>query len=181
MYNIRFLPIGLYELTVNAPGFTTQTVPAFALEIAQTVKFDVKLTVGSQAQTVTVNESTAPILNTENPTLSGAFTANTIQNLALNGLDFSALTLYVPGVVSTAGTSSTTGIERSAFYTDSVNVNANRAQASNYTLDGIDINETFNSLISYSPAPESLQELKVLTANSPAGYGNVLFSTFTWS
>jgi Carboxypeptidase regulatory-like domain len=68
VYNIRFLPIGRYELTVNAPGFTTQTVPAYALEIAQTVKFDVKLTVGSQAQTVTVNESTAPIVNTENPT-----------------------------------------------------------------------------------------------------------------
>jgi len=43
VYNIRFLPIGQYELTVNAPGFTMQTVPAFALEIAQTVKFDVKL------------------------------------------------------------------------------------------------------------------------------------------
>jgi hypothetical protein len=83
--------------------------------------------------------------------------------------------------VSTAGTSGTTGIERSTFYTDSVNVNGNRAQANNYTLDGIDINETFTNLISYSPALESLQELKVLTANSPAGYGNVLFSTFTWS
>jgi hypothetical protein len=173
VYNIRFLPIGQYELTVSAAGFTAQTVPAFALEIDQTVKFNVKLTVGSLAQTVTVNESAAPILNTENPTLSGTFTANTIQNFPLNGLDFSALTLYVPGVVSTAGTSGTTGIERSTFYTDSVNVNGNRAQANNYTLDGIDINEDFNNLISYSPAPESLQELKVLTANSPADYGNV--------
>ena len=36
------------------------------------------------------------------PTLSGTFTANTIQNFPLNGLDFSALTLYVPGSVSTA-------------------------------------------------------------------------------
>ena len=35
------------------------------------------------------------------------------------------------------------------------------------------MNETFNNLISYSPAPESLQEIKVLTANSPADYGNV--------
>ena len=173
VYSIRFLPIGQYEVTVTASGFATQTVPAFSLEIDQTAKFDVKLTVGNASQTVKVNASTAPILNTENPTLSGTFTANTIQNFPLNGLDFSALTLYVPGAVSTAGTSGTTQIERSTYYTDSVNLNGNRAQANNYTLEGIDINETFNNLISYSPAPESLQELKVLTANSPADYGNV--------
>ncbi len=173
VYDVRFLPIGQYEVTAKAAGFSTQTVSAFALEIDQTVKLDLKLTVGSQAQTVTVSESTAPILNTENPTLSGTFTATTIQNFPLNGLDFSALTLYVPGAVSTAGTAGTTSIERSTYYTDSINLNGNRAQANNYTLDGIDINEDFNNLISYSPSPESLQELKVLTANSPADYGNV--------
>ncbi len=173
VYFIHFLPIGQYELTVKQSGFTSQTVPAFSLEIDQTAKFDVRLTVGSETQTVNVNGSTAPILNTENPTLSGTFTANTIQNFPLNGLDFSALTLYVPGAVSTAGTSGTTQIERSTYYTDSINLNGNRAQANNYTLDGIDLNETFNNLISYSPSPESLQELKVLTANSPADYGNV--------
>ncbi len=35
------------------------------------------------------------------------------------------------------------------------------------------MNETFNNLIAYSPAPEALQEVKVLTANSPAEFGNV--------
>ena len=173
VYDLRYLPIGRYELTVRANGFATQTVPAFALEIAQTVHFNVKLTVGSSTQTVSVNAEAAPILNTENATLSGTFTANAIQNFPLNGLDFSALTLYIPGAVNTQGTSGTTQIERSTYYTDSINVNGNRAQANNYTLDGIDINETFNNLISFSPAPESLQELKVLTANSPADYGNV--------
>jgi hypothetical protein len=173
VYRVSFLPIGRYQLTVQANGFGTQTVPPFQLEAVQTATFNVKLTVGSAAQTVTVSDSNAPILNASNPTLSGTFSANTIQNFPLNGLDFSALTLYLPGAVTTAGTSGTTSIERSTYYTDSVNLNGNRAQANNYTLDGIDINETFNNLISYSPAPESLQEVKVLTANSPADYGNV--------
>ncbi len=35
------------------------------------------------------------------------------------------------------------------------------------------MNETFNNVISYSPAPEALEEVHVLTANSPADYGNV--------
>ena len=115
----------------------------------------------------------APILNTSDPTISATFTANTISNFPLNGLDFSALTLYEPGVVDTAGTSGPTQIERSNYFVDTPNMNGNRAQANNYTLDGIDINETFNNLISYSPAPDALQEMKVLTANAPAEFGNV--------
>jgi hypothetical protein len=172
LYRIGFLPIGRYQVMVSAAGFGKLTIPTFHLEAVQTATFNVTLAAGSVSTTVNVSTA-APILNTNDATLSGTFTANTIQNFPLNGLDFSALTLYVPGAVSTAGTSGTTGIERSTYYTDTINVNGNRAQANNYTLDGIDINESFNNLISYSPAPESLEELKVLTANSPADYGNV--------
>ncbi len=172
VYRIANLPIGRYQVVVDANGFGTATIPAFGLEALQTANFNVKLKVGGAAETVTVSDA-APILDTTDATLSGTFTANTIQNFPLNGLDFSALTLYVPGAVSTVGTSGTTSIERSNSYTDSVNLNGNRAQANNYTLDGIDLNETFNNVIAYSPAPESLQEVKVLTANSPADYGNV--------
>ncbi len=172
LYRVSFLPIGRYQVTISASGFGSQTVPPFQLEALQTPTFNVKLTPGGGSETVDVS-SAAPILNTSDPTLSGTFTANTIQNFPLNGLDFSALTLYVPGSVSTVGTSGTTSLERSTSYTDEANINGNRAQANNYTLDGIDLNETFNNLIAYSPAPESLGEVKVLTSNSPADYGNV--------
>src|SRR5665213_2055849 len=173
VYTVRFLPIGQYQVMVQANGFASQTLPAFSLEVAQSARFNVQLNTGSVAETVQVSAETSPILNTNDDTLSSTFTANTIRNFPLNGLDFSAITLYVPGAVSTAGTSGTTSIERSTYFTDSINLNGNRAQANNYTLDGIDMNETFNNLISYSPAPESLQEIRVLTANSPATYGNV--------
>src|SRR6202522_451506 len=171
-YNIKFLPIGRYQVSVEATGFGKETVPPFTLEILQTAAFNIQMKVGGADQTVNVSEA-APILNTNDATLGETITANTIQNFPLNGLDFSALTLYVPGAVNTTGTSGTTSIERSTQYTDSIQLNGNRAQANNYTLDGIDLNETFNNLIAYSPAPESLQEIKVLTANSPADYSNV--------
>jgi hypothetical protein len=172
LYRISYLPIGSYEITVNSQGFGQRTIPAFQLEALQTANFNVTLTPGGGSTTVQVSDA-APILNTNDSTLSSTLTANAIQNFPLNGLDFSALTLYIPGSVSTAGVSGTQGIERSTYYTDSINLNGNRAQSNNYTLDGIDINESFNNLISYSPAPEALQELKVITANSPADYGNV--------
>lgn len=172
LYRIGFLPIGQYQITVETQGFGKQTVPEFHLEALQTATFNVTLSPGNVSTTVNVSAA-APILDTNDPTLSGTFTTNTIRNFPLNGLDFSALTLYIPGAVTTAGTSGTTQIERSNYYTDTVNINGNRAQANNYTLDGIDMNETFNNLISYSPAPDALQEMKVVTSNAPAEFGNV--------
>ena len=103
VYRIGFLPIGRYQVTVEAIGFGTQNIPAFQLEALQTATFNVKLSPGTVSATVNVSDA-APILNTNDATLSSTFTANTIQNFPLNGLDFSALTLYVPGAVNTSGT-----------------------------------------------------------------------------
>jgi hypothetical protein len=171
-YRIQSLPIGRYEVTIQASGFNKETIPAFSLEVLQTANFNVALKVGSASTTMNVSAA-SPILNTSDATLGSTLTANTIRNFPLNGLDFSAMTLYTPGAIDTAGTSGMTSIERSTYYVDTPNVNGNRAQSNNYTLDGIDMNETFNNLIAYSPAPESLQELRVMTANAPADYGNV--------
>ncbi len=172
LYQINFLPIGHYQVTVEANGFERATLPSFTLEVQQIAKFDVKLVVGRATASVSVSAA-APILETDSPTLGSIFTANTISNLPLNGLDFSAVTLYMPGAVDTAGTSGTTSFERSTYYVDTPNFDGNRAQANNYTLDGIDMNETYNNLISYSPAPEALQEVKVVTADAATDSGNV--------
>ncbi len=172
LFRIDFLPIGHYQVTVEAAGFEKSTVPPFSLEVQQTANFNVKMVVGSTTASISVSAS-APILNTENITLASTFTANTISNFPLNGLDFSAITLYMPGAVTTYGTSGQTSFERSTYNSDTPNFNGNRAQANNYTLDGIDMNETYNNLISYSPAPQALEEIKVVTADSPTDQGNV--------
>ena len=172
-YTIRFLAPGHYTVTVQAKGFKTAQVPEFTLEVLQTANFNVALTVGGESASVEISAAAAPILDTTDYTLSSTFTENTISNFPLNGLDFSALTLYVPGATSTYGNTGTTQIERDTYYSDSVNMNGNRAQANNYTLEGIDMNETFNNEIAYSPAPAALGEVKVLTANTPAEFGNV--------
>jgi hypothetical protein len=172
IYHIEFLPIGHYRVSVQANGFNTENLPPFVLEVMQTATFNVKLAVGNSSTTVSVSAA-APILDTSDPTISSTFTANTIENFPLNGLDFSALTLYLPGAVSTYGSSGPTSFERSTYNSDTPNFNGNRAQANNYTLEGIDMNETYNNLISYSPAPAALEQVQVLTADSPTDYGNV--------
>ncbi len=172
VFRIDYLPIGRYQATVTAAGFKSGTIAPFSLEVQQTANFNVRLEVGSVSTSVNVS-AIAPILNTTSATLGNVFTATTIANMPLNGLDFSAVTLYMPGAVSSYGTSGTTSIERSTFNSDTPNFNGNRAQADNYSIDGIDDNETYNNLISYSPAPEALDQMRVVTADPSTDQGNV--------
>jgi hypothetical protein len=174
-YSIRFLQIGSYSLTVEAPGFKIASYGPFNLEIDQTAKIDIPLSVGTAATTVSVSVDEQPILNTESPTLGETFTENTINSVPLNGRDFSQLTVYTPGAVSTGfnmyGSSNST--ERATQAANSVDVNGNRQQSNNYLLDGQEINENLNNTIGYSPSPDSLGQIRVVAANPNAEFGNV--------
>ncbi len=175
IYNIRFLQIGKYNITTKASGFTAQSYGPFSLEIDQVAKVDVALKVGASSTTVDVNVEAQPILNTENATLGETFTENTINSLPLNGRDFSQLTVFTPGAVSTdygafGGQNST---ERDTNASNIANVNGNRAQSNNYTLDGQEINENLNNTIGYTPSPDSLGQVQVISSNANAEFGNV--------
>ena len=147
----------------------------FALEIDQTAKIDVPLTVGASNTTVEVASELQPILQTENATTGETFTQNTINSLPLNGRDFSQLTVFTPGAVSTnysayGGSNST---ERATGADTSPNVNGNRQQSNNFLLDGQEINENLNNTIGYNPSPDSLDQVRVISSNANAEFGNV--------
>ena len=174
-YSIRFLQIGQYTLTVEASGFKTANYGPFSLEIDQTAKIDVPLTIGSANTTVTVTEQLQPILNTESATLGETFTENTINSVPLNGRDFSQLTAYTPGAVSTGfgmyGTQNS--MERSTNASNEADVNGSRQQSNNFLLDGQEVNENINNTIGYSPSPDSLAEMRIIASNANAEFGNV--------
>ena len=175
VYTIRFLPIGQYQVSISDSGFVTSQFPPFQLEINQTVKLDGKLQIGAATQTVSVQGDVAPILNTTDGSRGLVLSNNEIQNVPLNGRNFSSVTLFVPGAVNTdpTGMTGNNAIERNTYNNGIASINGNRNQANNYTLDGIDMNEGQNNLIAYNPAPDAIQEIKVISANAPAEYGNV--------
>src|SRR6202789_1058175 len=174
-YAIRFLQIGQYRLSVEAPGFTTAKYGPFSLEIDQVAQVNIPLNVGVATTTVEVSEQVQPILNTENATLGETFTENTINNVPLNGRDFSQLTVFTPGAVSTGYGmfGSQNSVERSTNAGNEADVNGSRQQSNNYLLDGQEINENLNNTIGYNPSPDSLEEMRVIASNANAEFGNV--------
>ncbi len=173
VYTIRFLPIGTYTVAIDAAGFSTQKIPAFALEIDQTAKIDGHLAIGATT-TVVVSEDFHPILNTTDSTLGNTLSTNEIANVPLNGRNFSALTLFQPGAVGTdpTGMSGNNAIERNTYNSGVAAINGNREQANNYTIEGADNNEPQNNLIGYNPAPDAIGEVRVVSGNANATYGN---------
>ena len=173
VYTIRFLPVGTYTVTVEAAGFSSQKVSAFALEIDQTVKINARMTIGAST-TIAVEEQFHPILDTTDATLGNTLSSNEIENIPLNGRNFSSLTIYQPGAIATdpTGMTGNNAIERNTYNNGTVTVNGNRAQENNYTIEGADNNEPQNNLIGYNPAPDAIAEVRVVSANANASYGN---------
>jgi hypothetical protein len=79
-YVIPQLPTGNYQLTVTVTGFKKYVKENIFIPVAQTVRVDVKLEVGTTSDTVTITEAT-PLLKTESGELSHNVTSDRINNL----------------------------------------------------------------------------------------------------
>jgi len=63
-------------------------------------------------------------------------------------------------------------IERNTYNSGIASINGNREQGNNYTIEGAEDNEPQNNLIGYNPAPDAIAEVRVVSANANATYGN---------
>ena len=172
VYDIQFLNLGNYTVTVTAPGFDTSSIGPFRLQIDQIAKIDAKLQLGTAATTINVAASAGAILNTEDATLGTSLSAHALETMPLPGQNVLYASMFVPGAVNpTVNTMSTA--YRNTSWDNVPSFNGNRQQGNNFVLDGIEINETTENLSGYNPAPQSLQEIRTITGNSSAEFGNV--------
>lgn len=170
LYNFPFLAVGSYRLTAEIQGFKKAVLGPFPLEVNQTARLDVKLEVGAATESVEVT-AVAPTLQTESTQTGGVLSATKLTELPLNGRNFASLSLLVPGTISTnpqnMSTSGRFQNQGSRPYT-----NGNREQTNNFLLDGIDANDSIDNRIGYQPNVDALEEVKVLTGNPAAEFGN---------
>jgi len=122
-YQVLSLPAGSYRVTAEAPGFRKTITNAEKLDIDRALKIDVKLEVGSTAETVQV-EANASGVETVNATLGQVVTSSQIWNAPLNGRNAMSLATLMPGVIpAVAGPTTTaggTGFSIAGARTDSV-------------------------------------------------------------
>jgi len=124
-YTLPSLPIGRYVLTFTAPGFQQTAVEPFSLEVGQTRTIDAHM--APAGVTTEANVSAGPALQEDSATVGGVIVPEQIQNLPVNGRNWTNLMALVPGAMDTG-----TGDENSIRF-------AGRGlDDNNYRFDGVD-------------------------------------------
>ena len=155
------LPIGQYNVTIEADRFHAVTYENQQLQINQVLRIDAKLELGSLSEVIEVKEQ-ADVVETVNPTLGASVTGRALTDMPLNGRNVLQLTLLQPGV-----TPNNPDDGGSGFF----NIAGGRSDSVTFLLDGGLNNEQLGNGVVFNPNPDAVSEFRILENNYTAEYG----------
>jgi len=163
-YMFPTLKIGTFRVEIEAPGFERFLQAGIPLDVRQDVVVNATLTPGKMTQTVEV-KGAPPLLQTQNADVGQTVGGTAVNDLPLNGRDYTTLAEIATGVTYGEPDNS---LGRILFSADGHDMWTN-----DYRLNGIDNNDgSTNPRASIAlPPPDALSEFKVETANYSADLG----------
>lgn len=167
----KFTPvrIGTYKIKVSLQGFQTLERRDITVDVGQNVVVDFSLKPGSVNETIEV-ASTVPVLETQDASVGQVMGRHNVDNLPLNGRNFTFLAQLAAGVNSPQA--DTRGNAASGAFA----ANGLRPAQNNYLLDGIDNNSDTVDFLNGTnyvvlPPVDAVQEFKVQTSDFSAEFG----------
>lgn len=177
-YSFTNIPPGRYTMETTSTGFRTTKIAEFILTVNQTLTLDTVLEVGSLEQSVQV-EATAELIESSTAELGAVVSQKQVQDLPLNGRNFTQLLALTPGVAPISvsqnagaggfGTPTTAGAQ---YVFPSINGQTNRSNF--FMTDGINNQGSFLSTYAVPPIVDTIQEFKVNSHNDQAEFGSSL-------
>ena len=173
-FSLNDLPVGIYNVKIEAPGFSTRALENVHVDSNHTLDLGAqKLTTGTSTTTVEVNSNEA-LLETTQAQISTTFDTKQVANLPTFG-GFDELTLLIPGVVATHANnfSNTNGTGFSS--------NGQRGRSNNFEIDGQSNND--NSVAGpqfFFSNEEAIEQVQVITNNFSAAYGRNMGSVVNY-
>jgi hypothetical protein len=168
-YEFSPVRIGSYKIDVSSQGFKTEVQNHIAVDVSARVLVNFKLQPGSVTETVEVT-SAVPVLQTQDASIGQVMGTRDVNNLPLNGRNFTFLAQLAAGVNSPQA--DTRGNAASGAFA----ANGNRPAQNNYMLDGIDNNSDTVDFLNGTnfvvlPPVDAIQEFKVQTSDFSAEFG----------
>ena len=168
------LPIGHYQLEVQAQGFQGYLQQGISLDVNQTATVGIHLKVGAATQRVEVNADADLVQNTIS-SLGLTVMEREILDLPLDGRNFSQLGTLQPGVVPlTPGLIQAGGPAREG---QAYAVDGQRPESNNFLIDGADNINAVDAGYVLKPPIDSIAEFRILTHNANAEFGRSTGST----
>jgi hypothetical protein len=168
---------GTYMMLVSAQGFTTVKEQDFTLEVNQTQSHNFTLQVGTTKQEITVSAE-AVHLESSTAELGTAVASREVNDLPLNGRNFTELLALTPGIspVNTAQSAGGGGVwggnTIGTYSFPAVNGQCNRCNF--FMLDGFNNAASYMSMVGTTPVIDGIQEFKVQSHNDSSAYGGAL-------
>ncbi|HVN19001.1 MAG TPA: TonB-dependent receptor [Dongiaceae bacterium] len=168
-YTFSPVRIGTYKIEASAQGFKTVSQPHLVVNVDANVLVNLKLPTGSVTETVEVTTA-VPVLQTQDASVGQVMDTRNVNNLPLNGRNFTFLAQLSAGVNSpqadTRGNASTGAFSANGF----------RPAQNNYMLDGVDNNSDTVDFLNGTnfvvlPPVDAVQEFKVQTTDFSAEFG----------
>lgn len=183
-YSFPTLPVGHYELTIEATGFQVQTRTNLAVDTDAAFTVDAVLALERRSDSVTVEANPAGTeaqVETVATHLGELVTGSQMTALPLNGRSYTDLLPIQPGIapVSTLLPNSvimagvTGGLSPSGdLNPGNLSIDGQRESSNGFLVDGIDVQEHMNGGTSIVANLDSIDEFRVLTNNFDPEYGN---------
>jgi len=171
------VPAGEYSLSVSKSGFERSARDSFSLDVDQTATLNFTLTVGATSTTVVVEASPVAI-NTTTANLGTAITTAMVEELPLNGRQFTQMLALTPGAAPANVAQNSGGGQSNALGTVVIpSINGAQNRSNYFALDGVNDTEVVFSSFSVSPIPDDIREFKVQSHNDDAQFGYVTGGT----
>jgi hypothetical protein len=197
-FTVTNLEPGNYNVTVEGTGFQAVTFEAVQVETNARLPLDVKFAnIATSSASVTITSESAPLVESETSVRGDLITGRQVTDLPLSQRNFTLLAGLSPGVtrpnlgllggggnfVEGGGGQNNTESTRFRDSGGSVLViNGARATNNNFTLDGVDNNESQFGQIAIYPQPDAIAEFKiessVPSAESGRAGGGIISTTF---
>ncbi len=174
IYNFVDVQPASYAMKVAKEGFSTLTQGEVVMQVNQTATYDFKLRVGATQQTVEV-EATAAAIEASTSELGTVINEAAVQDLPLNGRNFTQLLTLTPGAspVSVAqnsgGGGGFAGNAIGSFSYPALNGQRNRSNM--FLMDGVVDLGSFIGNYNVQPIVDTVQEFKVQSHNDLAEWG----------
>jgi hypothetical protein len=170
-YTFAELPFGQYEVSVSVPGFKKYIRQNLTVQVAQTLRVDMTLEVGSATEAVTV-QAEASMLKTETGDISHNVNSETLQQLPLMGIGAAA-----SGSSGIRNPNNVLNVVPGTYYVPNSQVKVNGAPSNTQTYH-VEGQDTTNQGFPYAAAQvqqgvDAIQEVSIQTSNFAAEYGGV--------
>jgi hypothetical protein len=132
-FSFQDLPLGTYKIAISAAGFSPATVDNVPVTAGSVYTLPVKMKLGSSTTSVEVSAE-ALTLDTTTVTQDTIIPTEQVQNVPMNGRDFTQFTAMAPGYAGYSGSQ--------AFGS----LNGTRANQMNWQIDGVDNNDFWHNL-----------------------------------